>query len=213
MFNLLKGIISLSSLLMFYSASAVAVESTNAKVAVETNQQVESLLIAAVNQPERRFTCETFNGEWTVMYRPQGQSYRSYPWAVPGQLGGGWTASRRCQEISERLELYRPDGLLELQTGVQNDQEILCVTTQKNPSCRIVLTVPPDQNAAVTLKLVFQNLVLADSGQDTQGVNTFLSNISVEQILNLSGFRKASPSNINLLPFLHPTDGGTGTEL
>lgn len=227
LFSLLKGMIYLGSVLFLNSGSttfaSVGWNSTEAGITGETNPKFYHSLISAANKPDRRFTCETFNGEWTVMYHPQGQSddpsgnglksQVSYPWAVPNKLGDGWTSERRCREISDRLELYRPDGLLELQTAVENGQEILCVTTQKNSSCRIVFTVPPDQNAAVTLELVFQNLVLADSGQPTQGVNTFVGNNTLPKILNLSGFGVDRPPNINLLPFLAPADGGSGTQL
>ncbi|MBR8826326.1 MAG: COP23 domain-containing protein [Gomphosphaeria aponina SAG 52.96 = DSM 107014] len=188
-FSCLRGIVFLSSLFLLSGATFASTDGN------------------------QRFTCETFNGEWTVMYYPPSQSSRAYPWAVPNQLGGGWTSDVRCREISQRLELYRLDGLLELQTSIENGQETICVTTQKNPSCRIVLTVPPGQNAAITLELVFKNLVLADSGQPTLGINTFTGDNFFQQLFNLSAVEAAPSFNINLLPFLHPADGGTGTQL
>jgi hypothetical protein len=159
------------------------------------------------------------------MYHPQSQSGQGYPWAIPRFLGGGWTAQRRCQEISRRLEFYRPDGLEELRTSVENGYNTLCVTTQRIPNCRIVLTVPPGQDPEVTRDRVFQNLTLADGGQVTQGVNTFLGGGQGNQILNqlgqlinpnLPSLTRGIPDNnsaINLRPFLAPSDGGTGTQL
>ena len=173
---------------------------------------------------DTRFTCELVNGEYTVMYRPETRPDRAYPWAVPSQLGGGWTPQNRCNEITRRLESYRPDGLLEMTTGFENNYETICVTTQVDPTdCRIVLTVPPGQDAQLTRDLIFENLLIADDGQQTQGVYTYTSNGQggnlVNQIgnvlngLGVGNSQSKSPKNINLRPFLDRADGGTGEYL
>ncbi|WP_228060442.1 COP23 domain-containing protein [Coleofasciculus sp. LEGE 07092] len=172
-----------------------------------------------------RFTCQFVDGEYSVMYHPESQPGQTYPWATPSAMGGGWSAERRCNEISRRLEFYRSDGLLEMQTGVENNYDIICVTTQKNSACQIVLTVPPGQDPQQTRDLVFENLTVADSGEQTDAVATFVeggrSSELVNQVLNegLSalGMGKTpigrSADSINLRPFLDPADGGTGTQL
>jgi hypothetical protein len=173
---------------------------------------------------ESRFSCQFLNGQYTVMYSPQSQPGQSYAWATPTALGGGWTPERRCNEISRRLEFYRPDGLLEMRTAVENNYNTVCVTTQKNSTCQIVLTVPPGQDPQSTRDRVFQNISVADSGKETQAVNTFVGGDSGYQMLNqvlnrgLSaigiGNNSSRRSNsINLRPFLDPADGGTGTQL
>ncbi len=180
-----------------------------------------------VNGTGTRFTCEISNGQYTVMYHPESQSGRSYPWAVPSAMGGGWDPARRCNEISRRLESYRPDGLLEMQTGLENGYNTVCVTTQRISSCRIVFTVPPGQDPTMTRDRVFQNLTVADSGQRTEGVTTFTStgqggiNGIIGQLgrwLNIGGLPGANPgrsasNSINLRPFLDRADGGTGIYL
>lgn len=169
-----------------------------------------------------RFTCEMASGQYTVMYHPESQPSQSYPWAVPSNLGGGWNPNRRCAEISRRLESYRPDGLLEMKTGVENGYNTVCVTTEKVSSCRIVLTVPNGQDPTSTRDRVFQNLTVADSGQQTQGVNTYVGgggNSIVDQIGRaIGGLSNTNPSasssdGINLRPFLDRRDGGTGEKL
>jgi hypothetical protein len=77
---------------------------------------------------------------------------------------------------------------------------------------------------------VFQNLSIADSGQQTQGVNTFVNGGTggsggtggwigeAARMLNISlpgvGNPQATSSNaINLRPFLDRADGGTGAYL
>lgn len=167
-----------------------------------------------------RFSCQQQNGEYTVMYAPESQPGQLYPWATPTLLGGGWTPERRCAEISRRLEQYRPDGLLQLQTGVENGYNTVCVTTQQVSSCRIVLTVPPGQDPLATRDRVFENIAVADSGQTTDAVTTFSegSDDILGQIGNVLGIpgsdRSRRPAaSINLRPFLDRADGGTGTQL
>jgi hypothetical protein len=170
-----------------------------------------------------RFSCQAANGEPTVMYSPQSQPGRYYAWASPTTLGGGWSADRRCTEISRRLESYRPDGLLELRTGVENGYNTICVTTENVPDCRIVLTVPPGQDPTSIRDRVFNNLLVADNGQQTTAVtayqggdNGILSQIGRAIGINLGGGssgQRHSSSGINLRPFLDPADGGTGAKL
>jgi hypothetical protein len=173
---------------------------------------------------DARFSCQVMNGQYTVMYNPQSQPGKTYPWAAPGQMGGGWSADRRCQEISRRLEFYRPDGLLELQTAVENGYNTVCVTTEQVPSCRIVLTVPEGQDPLSTRDRVFANLTTADGGQNTSAVSTYTGDGSgslLNQIgqavgldlSSLTGAQSSRRSSINLRPFLDPADGGTGTRL
>lgn len=187
--------------------------------------EAESTIPEAVLSDTPRFTCQLVNGAYTVMYQPESQPGRTYAWATPTALGGGWGEERRCNEISRRLEFYRPDGLLELQTGIENEYDVVCATSQKDPACRIVFTVPPGQDPQITRDRVFENLTLADRGDETQAINTFvdggrgldiLGQLNRELGIDLSslGQRRRSPSEaINLRPFLDPADGGTGRRL
>jgi hypothetical protein len=165
-----------------------------------------------------RFTCQLENGQYTVMYSPLSQPNERYAWATPEDMGSAWPAERRCDEISRRLESYRPDGLLELQTGRENGYNTVCVTTEAVPSCRIVFTVPNGQDPVVTRDRVFDNLLLADQGEATQGVTTFVEGGTILDDLNdVLGLpsRNVTTRNgdINLQPFLDAADGGTGTQL
>lgn len=166
-----------------------------------------------------RFTCQMQDGQYTVMYSPTSQPGQAYPWAVPQDMGSAWPAERRCATISARLEEYRPDGLLALETAVENGYNTVCVTTESTPGCRIVFTVPPGQDATATRDLVFDNLAVADRGDQTQGVTTFAGGNSdvLGQIGNILGLPSSTSnsrsSGINLKPFLDPADGGTGARL
>ena len=208
----------------------VQAEPENSESTPTTNPTSGSPQTGLTNRP--RFTCEMLNGQYTVVYHPESRPSESYPWATPSQLGGGWTPQSRCQEISRRLELYRPDGLQEMRTAVENNYNTVCVTTEKNSTCRIVLTAPPNQDPLTTRDRVFQNLTIADSGQQTQAANTFVGSSRVgssrvdgssrggdklDELANLGvsllGGRQERSSNINLRPFLDPADGGTGSKL
>jgi uncharacterized protein YndB with AHSA1/START domain len=175
-----------------------------------------------------RFFCQVWNGQYTVMYRPESRPQEVFPWAVPKDLKGGWFAQKRCNEISRRLEDYRPDGLQELTTSTENGYDVICATTQANPACRIVFTVPPGQDAITTRDAVFENLTVADRGTLTQGVNTFVGSTSgtvnlndnlVNLGLSLVGGGSTwvnsavARSAINLRPHLDPADGGTGVNM
>lgn len=187
-----------------------------ATVEPETREPAEDTTTANTS----RFTCQMHNGRYTVMYTPESRPDQTYAWAIPGDMGSNWPAQRRCNEISARLESYRPDGLSELQTGLENGYNVVCVTTESVPNCRIVFTVPAGQDPMTTRDRVFENLTLADSGQQTQGVNTLVGGGSVlDQIENALGTSN-SPAplssrggGINLKPFLAPEDGGTGSHL
>jgi Circadian oscillating protein COP23 len=240
-------------LLLGYSASEVLAQinpsspTSNDDVIVDTNPQpgrspgnsipdrrnpdrtIPTDTPGTTNLSGTRFSCASYNGQYTVMYQPQSQPGQAYPWAVPSVMGGGWDSTRRCNEISRRLEAYRADGLQEMQTAVENGYNTVCVTTQRIPSCRIVLTVPRGQDPQLTRDRVFQNLTVADSGQQTQGVNTFvegnnqggwLGDAARALGVNLPnlgqsnlGQSPSSANGINLRPFLDRADGGTGTYL
>ncbi|AFY72487.1 hypothetical protein Syn7502_00321 [Synechococcus sp. PCC 7502] len=170
---------------------------------------------------EQRFSCQLQSGQYTVMYQPKSQPGQFYAWAIPSVMGGGWSSQRRCSEISRRLEQYRPDGLAELQTGTENGYSVICATTDRNPTCRIVLTVPVGADPNNIRDRVFGNLTTADSGQRTLRVNTYvqgnrssLGALGGLLSIPVSGARSSFRNDgIELKPFLDRADGGTGTEL
>lgn len=211
----------MSSVGISISSSDFAIAQTETETETETERTEPEQPDSEVPEtplPEdttARFTCQLENGEYTVMYSPKSEPGVMYAWATPEDMGSAWPAERRCGEISRRLESYRPDGLLELQTSVENGYNTVCVTTEADSSCRIVFTVPPGQDPVVTRDRVFDNLLLADQGQTTEGVTTFVEGDSVLDDLNdvLGGPSVRSSGDINLQPFLDSADGGTGTQL
>ena len=106
--------------------------------------------------------------------------------------------------------------------SVENNENIICVTTEAQPNCRIVLTVPRGKDPYAVRNSVFQNLTTADSGQQTIAVDTYTerqlgngnSIYNIGQTL-VSGNNRltSSRSGINLKPYLDPQDGGTAKKL
>ena len=204
---------------------------TNADDVGSSNEDVASDADRSTDvSNQRRFSCQYDDGEFVVMYSPESDPDDYYAWATPGEMGGGWTPERRCNAISDRLEDYRPDGLLELQTSIENGYNVVCATTSADSACRIVFTVPESQDPIETRDLVFENLAVANSGQDTQGIRTFQGNASTGNILEQIGSEfglnlpqrpnssRSIPalerrSSIDLRPFIDPADGGTGRAL
>ena len=221
--------VSRSAVALFAGAAMLSIANpANAGIAPISIAQSDSTIPEPIptGPDDARFTCDSDSGRYTVMYHPQSQPGQSNAWATPTELGGGWTADRRCYEIARRLEFYRPDGLLELRTDVENGYNTVCVTTEAVPSCRIVFTVPPGQDPIATRDRVFSNLTIADSGEQTQGVVTYTDGggndllnriggaLGIELPSNRRSNRTTSSSDaINLRPFLDPADGGTGERL
>ena len=219
--TLLMGGLATLMLIPMVGPAAVAQTQTSAPTPEGTPENTPTTPGEAESDLGPRFTCQVHNGQYTVMYAPTSQPGQAYPWAVPQDMGSAWPADRRCAEISARLERYRPEGLLALETSVENGYNTVCVTTEATPGCRIVFTVPPGQDATLTRDRVFDNLAVADRGDQTQGVTTFAGGNSsvLGQIGNILGLPSApqatrtSPQGINLKPFLDPADGGTGARL
>ncbi|BAY22162.1 hypothetical protein NIES2100_19250 [Calothrix sp. NIES-2100] len=189
---------------------------TNTPVPIDTSTGTPTSPTADSNT---RFSCQMYNGQYTVMYQPQSQPGQYFAWAAPAALGGGWDPQKRCATIASRLELYRPDGLQELQVTRENNENIVCVTTEANSTCRIVLTVPREKDPYTVRNSIFQNLTTADSGQQTIAVNTYRNQGGLGDLYNLTrtalGGNRVSTarSGINLKPFLDRKDGGTGNGL
>ncbi|MEG4455644.1 COP23 domain-containing protein [Microcoleus sp. N9_A1] len=156
-----------------------------------------------------RFSCQnqpdTQRGGdvWTVMYRhDQGQK----PWLkIVTTLGDNYKPLKRCEEISERLNGYRKDGLIRL--AYRDDpktpnQYVICAKTKlSGEGCPLLVTLKP--------------------GSETEAYNAMRD--MTENLLNGTGVYqggggkqvvpKFSPSSpeIDLTPFLAEEDRIAGS--
>ncbi|GGA58881.1 COP23 domain-containing protein [Okeania sp. KiyG1] len=96
-----------------------------------------------------RFSCELkLDGNknqkvWTVMYD---NDKGKHPWlGIVIPMGGGWTPAKRCEKIEERLEYFRKDGLLSIESRRDPntpEQEVICAKTKlSGDSCPLLLTL------------------------------------------------------------------------
>ena len=66
----------------------------------------------------------------------------------------GWSAQRRCEEVSSRFEKLRLEGRLKyLTTGRMNGQPVICSTSSRGGSCDgLLYTLKPNQDPGATLQ-------------------------------------------------------------
>ncbi|MDB9312300.1 COP23 domain-containing protein [Spirulina sp. CS-785/01] len=97
---------------------------------------------------------------WTIMYRAD-KNVRPKPWLrMVRQMGEEWNTLKRCQEIADRIEQFRQDGLIEFayrkdEATDATGQYVLCAKTRlSGDSCPILLTLMPDDNPYQMLREV-----------------------------------------------------------
>jgi hypothetical protein len=126
-----------------------------------------------VVQGSDRFSCETLlypnEGEvWTVMYRNDKQ--KSAWLKIEATLGTDWTPAQRCQEIAQRLENYRQDGLTQLTYRSDPNtpkQFVICAKTKvSGDNCPLLITLKPDANPYSSLRYMTAKLT-AQVNNDT----------------------------------------------
>ena len=94
---------------------------------------------------------------WTVMYRYSNKQAK--PWLrMVRTMGGDWDTQSRCEEIANRLDIYRQDGLVgfEYRTDPNTPgQYVICAKTQvSDNNCPLVVTLLPEDNPYEALREV-----------------------------------------------------------
>ena len=140
---------------------------------------------------------------WTLMYRhDKGQQ----PWLkIVTTLGGGYDPLKRCEEISERLNGYRKDGLIKLAYRDEPktpNQYVICAKTKlSGDSCPLLVTLKPgsDTEAYNAMRDMTENLL--------NGTGVY-QNSEGKQVV--PKFSPSSPE-IDLTPFLAEEDRIAGS--
>ncbi|MCC3438821.1 MULTISPECIES: COP23 domain-containing protein [unclassified Microcoleus] len=115
-----------------------------------------------------RFACEIQpeptgdNYIYVVTYRNDNDKK---PWLkIVRSFGDGWTQSKRCESIVERLEKLRKDGLIQLTYRTDPAtprQYIICANTKKSGrGCELLITLMPDDDPDKTLREIADALLL-----------------------------------------------------
>lgn len=115
----------------------------------------------------------------------------------------GWSAQRRCEQVSSRFEQLRLDGKLKyLTTGRINGQPVICSTSSKGGSCDgLLYTLKPNQDPVATL----QNLLNVRSrASGPLNETTERIYIEIDEVLKTAEINNSvnhlTPKSINLSP-------------
>ncbi|MCG8361916.1 MAG: COP23 domain-containing protein [Pseudanabaenales cyanobacterium] len=94
---------------------------------------------------------------WTVMYRRSDKNAK--PWLrMVRTMGEDWDTQSRCEEIANRLDIYRQDGLLGFEYRNNPNtpsQYVICAKTQvSEDNCPLIVTLLPDDDPYLALREV-----------------------------------------------------------
>lgn len=157
----------------------------------------ENARFSCQNQPDTQRGGDV----WTVMYRhDKGQQ----PWLkMVTTLGGGYTPLKRCKEISQRLEIYRKDGLTKLDSRLdaETHQYVICAKTKQSENCSLLVTLKPGSETEA-------HKAVQDMTEDLRNGTGVYQNSDGK--LATSKFSPSSPE-IDLTPFLAEEDRIAGS--
>ncbi|KYC37702.1 hypothetical protein WA1_04060 [Scytonema hofmannii PCC 7110] len=131
-----------------------------------------------------RFSCtlqpDAQNGGevWMVMYR---NDRGTKPWLrMVNSFGGGWNTLKRCNEIAQRLESFRQDGLVgfshRFDPKTPNQSVICAITKLDRNNCNLLITLKPNVDGYDSLRRMLEahrNGTTVDQGSNSSTVSTF----------------------------------------
>lgn len=104
------------------------------------------------------FVCSSDLGTPTTVVVSSGKERPFIRWSSDRFADAGWSAERRCEAVSQRLqESYDKGNLKFLTTGRMNGLPVVCSTDRDGGSCiDLIYTLKPEQNPATTLSNLLQ---------------------------------------------------------
>jgi hypothetical protein len=112
---------------------------------------------AIIQQPSsaqtNQFVCDSSSGIPTILAN-------GFPIMTFRYLGfGKYTPQMRCQHIANKFNVFAPTGKLKfLTSGIVNNYPVICFVSTYGTPCHpdtVLLTLKPDDNAAVVLQQLF----------------------------------------------------------
>lgn len=107
--------------------------------------------------PVTTFSCRSNNGvPTTIASTPRG-NISLISWAYNLGNEAGYTPQKRCEEVSNRFQQYYDQGVLNfVTTGRKNNQNIICVSSEKGGACQgLLFTLKPSDNPSEVIQLMF----------------------------------------------------------
>ncbi|MHC5916986.1 MAG: COP23 domain-containing protein [Nostoc sp.] len=129
-----------------------------------------SMIQPSLAQADLSFFCDTYQGNYvTKVLTSKGNraivSYES--WAS----ASGWTAKKRCQQVSSRFQSFYNQNILQyIRSGRVGNYPVICVTPQKGASCQenhVLITLEIGTNPQAALR----SLVGQSRGDSSEGVS------------------------------------------
>ncbi len=101
------------------------------------------------------FVCSVSNGLPATVAQTSRGNVAVIRWNSDYFSGSGWTAQRRCQEVSKKFHNYYQSGALNyLTTGIMNGQPVVCVAGFEGGGCsKLLFTLKPESNVTPAQKL------------------------------------------------------------
>ncbi|MCL1464248.1 COP23 domain-containing protein [Argonema galeatum] len=124
---------------------------------------------------------------WTVVYR---NDKGAQPWLkMVNSFGDGWNTQKRCNEIADRLEGFRNDGLTQLTYRDDSDtptQAVICAKTKlSGDNCPVLVTLIPGADGYESLRKITEALRNGTTVDQSSGSRLTTSTFS--STINLSG--------------------------
>jgi len=102
------------------------------------------------------FACEIENKIPTTVARTRQQSISIVRWVSDFGSQANYTPQKRCEEVSNRFQIYYDRGELNYITvGRQNNQNIICASRHSNSCSQLLLTLKPEDNPQRVIKQLF----------------------------------------------------------
>lgn len=136
-----------------------------------------------------RFVCGSVGGvPTTEAITRDGRQVSVIRWTSRVFSGSGWSAERRCQEVSSRFEQFRQQGRLRyITTGRMRGQSVLCTAQSRSGGCDgLLYTLKPGQDPSVTLARLLELRVKARGPLNETGPRLY---VSVDALLEPSSAR------------------------
>ena len=120
-------------------------------------------------------------------------------WTSTTFKSSGWSAERRCKEVSSRFNTYLQQGRLAyITTGRINRLPVICTANKKGGPCDgLLYTLKPGQNATATLRNLLEIRVKARGplNETTSRLYVSLDELMKTAQANSSGSVSPKPTN------------------
>jgi len=113
--------------------------------------------VAAANPKRLSFYCGMSRGTPTTIAKSGDRVVPIIRWTSAAFSESGYSAQRRCQEVSRRFQTYYDDGSLSfITTGRMNGQNVICVARSHGGPCAgLLFTLKPGANPTQVVNQLF----------------------------------------------------------